>query len=170
MSPLPHDALLSTLAEMSITVVGFSLVFGVLRPQSKDDEIRLFTLRDVAEIGLACSVMCVFPLVAHTYGSSDESVWRLASGLQVFWATVGIALAARRRGAVLVPTLQQSRLTVSLLLSLTLANYALALTNVTMPSSLSGARYVSCMLIVFAQAGFMFLWAAFDMGRRRSDA
>ncbi len=65
--PLPHAELLSTLAEMSIAVVGFSMVVGILRPQSSDDETRLFTLRDVAEIGLISSVMNVFPLVVHTY-------------------------------------------------------------------------------------------------------
>ncbi len=33
---------------MSIAVVGFSMVVGILRPQSSNDKTRLFTLRDVS--------------------------------------------------------------------------------------------------------------------------
>ncbi len=41
--------------------------------------------------------------------------------------------------------------------------------NLTIPSSLSGARYVSCMLLGLTQAGFMFLLSAFDIGRTKVE-
>lgn len=80
MTPLAHEALLSTLAERNIAVVGFSMVAGILRTESLDDEIRLFTLRDVAELGLLIAVMCVFPLVVYAFDTLVASTWRFSSG------------------------------------------------------------------------------------------
>ncbi len=97
MTPLPHEQILSTLAEMSIAVVGFSMVAGVLRPEASDNQSRFFTLRDVGEIGLISAVMSAFPLVVHPYGLSPELNWQVASGLQGFWSVVGIVAALRRR-------------------------------------------------------------------------
>lgn len=83
MTTLPQEAVLSTLAEMGIAVVGFSLVAGILRPRTQTDERRLFTLRGVAGFGLIVATMSVFPLVAHSYSPPMDSSWRL-SGAIVF--------------------------------------------------------------------------------------
>jgi hypothetical protein len=170
MTPLPHEQVLSTLAEMSIAVVGFSMVAGIFRPESSDNEIRLFTLRDVGEIGLICAVMSALPLVVHAYGLSTDSNWRLASSVQGFWSVVAITAALRRRGSSPLLTFRQHWFIASIVVSLVVANFALLLTNVLNPGPLSGARYVSCMLLALTQAGFMFLLAAFDMGSRKPAA
>ena len=151
---------------MGVAVVGFSLVVGILRPKSQDDEERLFTIRDVAEIGLICAVMSMVPAVVHSYGIRVELVWRMSSAIHLVWVAFVIPASARRRGfSALLPTVVQHWLIASLVLGMASLNGALAVTNLVSPSSYSGARYSTCMLLLLAQGGFMFLWAAFDLGR-----
>jgi len=88
---LPQEVVLSTLAEMGIAVVEFSLVAGILGPQSQSDERQMFTLRSVAGFGLIVAIMSVFPLVAHSYGLPTDSTWRISSGIVFVWAIAGLA-------------------------------------------------------------------------------
>ncbi len=168
MPPLPHEAILSVLAEMGIAVVGFSMVAGVLRSQSHDEQARLFTLRDVAEIGLIGAVMSAFPLVVHAYGVSVDSTWRLASGTHGAWSVVAIAASVPRRGPDPLSILRRHWFIMSLVSGLVLSNFVLIGMNLAAPSPASGARFVTCMLLGLTQAGVMFLLAAFDMGIRKS--
>ena len=170
MVPLPNETVLSTLAEMSIAVVGFSMVVGILRPHSDSDERRLFTLRGVAGIGLLAAVMSAFPLVAHSYGLSTDSTWRLSSGIVAAWAIAAIATDFRRLGRGLPVIANQHRFTSGLVSALVSVNLCLLAVNIANPGPASGARYSTVMLLALAQAGFMFIWAAFDMGRGRPDA
>ena len=170
MTPLPHETLLSTLAEMSIAVVGFSMVVGILRARSPDDEDRLFTLRDVAEIGLICTVMSAFPLVIHAYGIPTNAVWRISSAVQGVWAIIGITASLVRRGPGTPALMRQHWFLFGVVFGLVFVNLALAVMNVATPSSFSGARYVSCMLLGLTQAGYMFLLAAFDIGSAKAAA
>ena len=170
MTPLPHEGLLSTLAEMSIAVVGFSMVVGILKARSPYGEDRLFTLRDVAEIGLICTVMSAFPLVVHAYGTPTNSVWRISSAVQGVWAITSVTGSFLRRGPAILALLRQHWFLFGVVFGLAFVNLALVMMNVATPSSLSGARYVSCMLLGLTQAGFMFLLAAFDIGNAKGAA
>ena len=165
MTTFPQEAVLSTLAEMGIAVVGFSLVAGILRPNSPSDERRLFTLRGVAGIGLIVATMSVFPLVAHFYSLSADSLWRLASAIVFVWAIAGIAADYLRLGPGLSAVAKLRPFTSGLVSVLILINLCLLGMNVVSPDSDSGARYTTVMMLALAQAGFMFLATAFDAGR-----
>jgi len=167
---LSHEGILSTLAEMHIAVVGFSLVVGILRPQSQTEERRLFTLRGVAIIGLLGAVMSAFPMVAHSFGLSPESTWRLSSVVVFLWAVAAIGADFWRLGHGLTVIAKRYRLTTALVAILIAANLCLLVFNVATPGPASGARYSAVMLIALAQAGFMFLWAAFDAAREEPAA
>ena len=165
MTPLPNETVLSTLAEMGIAVVGFSLVGSLLRPQSQTDETRLVTLRGVAGLGLIVAIMSAFPLVAHSHGLSEELTWRISSGVFVVWAIAGIVADFARLGRQLPPLAKQYRFTSVLVSALILINLSLLTINVTNPGPGSGARYTTVVLLGLAQSGLMFLSAAFDAGR-----
>ena len=162
MTTLPQEAVLSTLAEMGIAVVGFSLVAGILRPQSQNDERRLFTLRGVAGFGLIVATMSVFPLVAHSYSLPTDSTWRLSSGIVFVWAIAGIAADFVRLGYGLPAIAKRLPFTSGLVSVLILVNVCLLGMNIVSPDSDSGSRYATVMMLALAQAGFMFLAIAFD--------
>jgi hypothetical protein len=151
---------------MSIAVVGFSMVVGILRDRSLDDRMRLFTLRDVADMGLIGAVMSAFPLVVYGFATSAETTWRLSSAVLGAWQFASIANSIRKRGSVSIVA-RQFWFTASRAACLVVVSFALILVNVAAPSSLSGARYVAYMMILLTQAGFMFVFAAFDIGRAK---
>ena len=164
MTTLPQEAVLSTLAEMGIAVVGFSLVAGILRPQTQGDERLLFTLRGVAGFGLIVATMSVFPLVAHSYSLSTASTWRLSSGIVFVWAFAGIAADFVRLGRGLPAIAKHLPFTSGLVSVLILVNFCLLGMNVVSPGADAGSRYTTVMMLALAQAGFMFLAIAFDTG------
>ncbi len=170
MTALPHEGVLSTLAEMSIAVVGFSIVVGILRPRSQSEERRLFTLRGVAAVGLLGAVMSAFPLVAHAYGLPEDATWRLASGIAFVWAVIAIAADFVRLGRGLPIIATASPVTSTIIVVIISVNLGLLVANVVVPGPSSGARYATVMLLALAQAGLMFLWAAFDAGRAEPAA
>ena len=165
MTTLPQEAVLSTFAEMGIAVVGFSLVAGILRPQTQSDERRLFTLRGVAGFGLIVATMSVFPLVAHSYSLPTNSTWRLSSGIVFVWAFAGIAADFVRLGRGLPAIVKHLPFTSGLVFVLMLVSLCLLGMNVVSPGPDAGSRYTTVMMLTLAQAGFMFLAIAFDTGR-----
>jgi len=167
-TPLPQQELLSTFAEMGIAIVGFAVVADIFRPRTPQDTSRLYTLRDVADIGLTCAVMSAFPLVVHGLGVPAESSWRLASAGVLGWAISGIALSSRRRGRGSIANYVRSRwLAAAVVYSLIAISLSLALVNLVFPGPSSGARHVAWALAALTQSGAMFIIAIFDT---RSDS
>jgi len=160
---LAHASTLSTFAEMSIAVVGFSMVAGAIGARSEGERLRLFTFRDVAEVGLICAVMSSVPLVIHAFGTSADSTWRVSSGIEFAWQAVSIGFTAGRRGPALLPFIKRHRVTLTLTTAVAIANFVLLAINVVSPGPYSGARYLACMLLLLLQAGTLFIWAAFGM-------
>ena len=161
---LSHETLLTTLAEISAAVVGFSMVVSVLRPDSGNRAERWFTLRDVAEIGLISAAASIIPLAVHAYGGAANTTWRIASGLfAVLWIS-GMSLAIRRRLPHFKVVLTKGPVSVAVWLLLFVMMGLLG-SNLAHPSSDSGARYVTAVTLGLAVAGLTFLWAAFDADR-----
>ncbi len=82
LNPLPHENLLTAMGEVAAAFVGFSLVVGVLRARSTgsmNEPRRVYSMRDVAEIGLHAVFMSFLPLVIHVFGASADTTWRVAS-------------------------------------------------------------------------------------------
>ena len=76
MTPLPHENLLTAMGEVAAAFVGFLLIVGVLRARSigsMDKACRVYSMRDVADIGLHAVLMSFLPLVIHAFGASSET-------------------------------------------------------------------------------------------------
>lgn len=156
---------------MGIAIVGFAMVADVLRPGSAEGTMRLYTLRDVAEIGLIGTAMSAFPMVVHGYGLSDEWTWRITSGLVIAWSIGGMTTSARRRGpGAVLSAFKQHQIAGSFVYLLIAINMSLALVNLLNPGPSSGVRHATGMLAGLTQAGIMFILAVFDLRDRESAA
>jgi hypothetical protein len=163
-TPLPEQEILSTLSEIGIAIVGFSVVADLLRSRSSTDVVRLYTLRDVAEIGLMCAVLSTFPSVLHGFGVPVDSTWRIAGGVALGWAIAGITGSVRRRGpGTVLPTVKRHWLAATIVYLMIGISLVLSLTNLLSPGPLSGARHVAWALALLAQAGTMFIFSVFHL-------
>lgn len=70
--------LLHTLAEVSIAFVGFSTIVAALRLRN-DAAFRIYSIRDVAIVGLIALSASVLPLLLSLFRLDGASVWRIAS-------------------------------------------------------------------------------------------
>ncbi len=162
-SVLPEQELLSTIAEMGIGIVGFAVVADILRSRSTSDVVRLYNLRDVAEIGLMIAVLSVFPSMLHGLGLSAEASWRTTGGGVLVWTGIGVASSFRRRGpASLVGAARSNRLVSVIVYMLIGLNLALAFSNLVGAGPSSGARHVAWALSALGQAGTMFISSVFS--------
>jgi hypothetical protein len=160
---LAQTAVLHTIAEISATFVGFSLVAGVLGAGPADRH-RFFSIQDVAEIGLTCLAGALLPSALHALDLSADTIWRIASAtLSVAWLT-GSLIGLRRFWPA---RLQASRLLIFSPLASVVGN-VLLLWNLISPALASG-RYVWALLLYLAVAGISFIAAVFH-GRQTPAA
>ena len=90
MEPSDVTDLLHTLAEVSIAFVGFSTIVAALQ-SGGDAAFKVYSIRDVAIVGLVVLGACVLPLVLGTFGVGHETLWRVASlALSVGWITSAV--------------------------------------------------------------------------------
>ena len=164
LNPLPHENLLTALGEVSAAFVGFSLVVGVLRARSTGsmEEARsLYSMRDVAEIGLHAVLMSFLPLVIHAFGASPETTWRVGSASFLAVGVFSAGASLRRRGGWL-EGLRSEPILFVLLLPLQLGAIGLTSVNLVAGGPGSGARYVGAILLALACAGVVFVNATFN--------
>ena len=155
---LANESTLQTIAEISATFVGFSLVGGLLGTESTD-RYRFYSIRDVAEVGLSCLLGALIPSAIHAFGFEPEVSWRLASGLfMVLWiAAAWIGVSRFWRAGV------QRHAPRYLWMGpfSGIAGNLLLLWNVLAPGAASPARYVLGLLLLLCFAGMSFIAAVF---------
>ena len=159
MSPLPHENLLTALGEVAAAFVGFSLVVGILRERSSSPAKEIpgvYSMRDVAEIGLTAVGASFLPLVIHGFGASPETTWRLASGALFVVGVVAVGFSVRRQGFVNLRDFKYALIGI-----LNLGSFGLLLSNVLMVGPTSGARYSAVVLLALTVAGVLFVSTTF---------
>ena len=172
MNPLPHENLLIVLGEVAAAFVGFSLVVGVLRARSAgsaEEGRGLYSMRDVAEIGLISVFTSLLPLVIHAFGANPEATWRIGSASFLAFWVLGASASFRRRGGWLVG-LRTEPIQTAMTLPFQLGAVGLMLVNLLAGGPGSGARYVAAVLLALAVAGVLFVNATFNNARDRPDA
>ena len=167
--PLPYENLLIGLAEVAAAFVGFSLVIEVLRAEATDlprEAQRLYSMRDVAEVGLIAAGAAFLPLVIHSFEAGHGTVWRLGSGILFVVAGASALFSFARHGAAsprgLLGELRASPVRSGLIQSLNLGSFGLLLSNVVAPGATSGARYIAAVLGALAVAGIIFVTETFS--------
>ena len=160
MDTLPHENLLTTLGEVAVAFVGFSIVAGILRAGS----IRRFhAMRDVAEIGLLAVAAAFLPLAIHAYGTSTDVTWRIASATYLALAALGLGNEFWRRQQLDPDEFRGEPIRNAVYVMLTVGGYGLLLFNLFLGGPGSGARYTTAVLLLLAVAGLQFLAAAFSI-------
>ena len=172
MTPLPHENLLTALGEVAAAFVGFSLVV-VLRARSASsakETRRLYSMRDVAEIGLVAVGASFLPLVIHTYGAGPETTWRLASAGVLALLSLGLGSSMWRRRTVTLDGFQTEPIQTAIVLVLNVCGMGLLSINILVGGSTSGARYTTAVLLSLALAGVLFVNATFSNSANRPAA
>jgi hypothetical protein len=171
-NPLPHENLLTALGEVAAAFVGFSLVVGVLRARSTDspEESRsLYSMRDVAEIGLVSVFMSFSPLVIHAFGTSPETAWRVGSASFLVIGVFGAAASLRRRGGWLASFRAEPIQSIAIL-PLQLGAIGLMAVNALVGGPSSGARHTAAVLLALVVAGVLFVNVTFNSADNRPSA
>jgi len=158
LNEFPQQDLFMTIAEVGAAFVGFSMVVGLLRPDSSD-RARFHSLRDVAEVSLIAIAAALLPVLVHSFGWSPERTWRFASlAFSVAW--LGVTFLAIRR---FVRASLRPGAAKVLWFGPTFAVVANALLwwNVLNPDQTAGPRYAVALILLLVFAGLSFIAATF---------
>ncbi len=87
---MQHQELLLTIAEVSATFVGFSGIVGVVRERTGKLEVRYqrHQLFQMISTGLSALAISVTPFLVAAFGFPEPMVWRISSGIYVFFGTL----------------------------------------------------------------------------------
>jgi hypothetical protein len=76
----------STLAEIAVTLVGFSVIFRAFTAQRAADEHSDARVTVIVEIGLAVVALCFLPEILVAWGVAKPVAFKAASGLMaLYW-------------------------------------------------------------------------------------
>jgi hypothetical protein len=147
------DELLSTVAEISVTLAALSGVTGVLGERGgapRGPEATRVLLRDVAILGMVAALLAILPLL---FGGA----WRaLSAAAAVYW---GCAFAYSARQLRLRHHPEVAMTWVGSFV--TLIGLGLLVWNVLLPGDGSPVRYTAALLCQLGVAGMAFIYAVF---------
>jgi hypothetical protein len=152
---LTQDLLL-TLAEVAVTLVGFSALvslFQTTRDGALDDAER-FVIRLLIETGLQAAFFSVLPHTLVAFGLSEATVWRPASGVFALAGTCIITLNWRRARAL---DLGRRPVDLAIIVAGLAVLVVLALNCLGIGFSGTAGPYVLAVLWSLAVAAFFFL-------------
>jgi len=157
---MPSEILV-TVAEVAAAFVGFSMVVGVLRPESPDSDIRFSAIRDVAEIGLITVAGSLAPLAVGLFVISEPTLWRICSlGLSMVWLG-GVSFGLMRYRKLGVSVFRDDPGWSSAAGVFIVTGHLLLWWNVVSPTGPAAGRYVIALLALLTVAGVLFVSATF---------
>jgi hypothetical protein len=159
--PLPHYDLLMTLAEVAATFVGFSMIAGVIRPDSDEEKRRFFRFRHVAASSLACVVVAFMPILIHAFGWSIEQSFLYASIFCLFPAVISPILDWREVGV--LSSFKAEPLRTITTIAFNIIMVSLLLINAIAPGPFSAIRYVVFLTMLLMISGLIFIGATFTL-------
>ena len=165
---IEHTELISLVAEVAATFIGFSLAIGLLQPDQPSAPRRLQSMRSVAELAIIAAGGALLALALDAFHLSSEMVWRYASTtIFVLWLTLHMLAVGRfKRAGTLV---KESRF-LQIAAIIAFAGMGPLLWNAVFSSEYSGARFTAALILALADAAFLFLLAAFEDGDNHTAA
>ncbi len=161
---IDHEAFLLTVSEIAATVVGFSIVVGVLAPGSQGADVRRVAMHDVALIGFMVLAGALLPYLLATAGVSPPTIWRVGSAALLALYGWGALTSLKRfresSGSALAMPLLGPRLVVLNSVIVATAS-ALLLWNCVFPSQASSARYLAALGAMLVIVAYLFLKGVF---------
>ncbi len=156
---LAHTDVLTLIAEVSATFVGFSLAIGLLQANQPGAKLRKQAMHSVAELAMISCAGALVVLVVQTFGLSAETTWRVGSGCTaLFWgATFSWALVryARAGHSIL------SDRSLAYAAAITVVGIGLFIMNVVVPTEKIGAIHIAGLFLALVDAGYLFLLSTF---------
>ncbi len=159
---IDHEAFLLTVSEIAAAVVGFSIIAGVIAPDSEGADARRVAMHDVAVIGFTVLAGALLPYLLAAAGVSPPTVWRVASiALLALFGWAALTSLKRFReasGSALAVPLLGPRLVV-LNAVIVATTIGLLLWNCVSPSQASSARYLAALGTMLVAVAYLFLKA-----------
>jgi len=159
--------LLHTLAEVSIAFVGFSTVVAALGARG-EGSFKLYSIRDVAIVGLIALGAAVLPLLLRSFGIHQDLIWRISSIvfsagwlLSAYW---GIRTYRRNVDVSAIPRYLNVGPVVGVV-----ANPMLW-SNAVFPNPYSGSLYVGSLILLLVFVSVSFIASIFHDFLGQSDA
>ena len=168
MEPSYVTDLLHTLTEVSIGFVGFSTIVAALSIRDSCS-FKLYSIRDVAIVGLISLGAAVLPLVLKTFSLDQNLIWRVSSlVLSTAWvlsAIWGIRTYRRNVDVSAIPGYLNVGPVVGVI-----ANPILWW-NVAVPSPYAGPLYVAALILLLVFVSVSFVAASFHdyLGQSSTD-
>ena len=159
---IDHEAFLLTVSEIAATVVGFSIVVGVIAPGSPGADVRRVAMHDVALIGFMVLAGALLPYLLGSAGVSPPTIWRVGSAALLALYGWGALTSLKRfresSGSALAVPLLGPRLVV-LNAVVVATTIGLLLWNCVSPSQASSARYLAALGTMLVAVAYLFLRA-----------
>jgi hypothetical protein len=156
------SSLLGLIAEVSVAFIGLSMVVGVLRPDETHGEVRIQSMRAVADTALIAGGGALLALTLGALDLALEMVWRFASLIvAVAWVSAFARAARRFRGAgtpLVVDSLEAVAMS-----SVVATAIGLLLWNVTVPTGPAGGRYAAALTLALVISAKRFVYANFGI-------
>ena len=155
---MQHQELLLTIAEVSATFVGFSGVVGVFGERTAKLEVRYqrHLLFQMITTGLSALAMSVSPFLVAAFGFPESLVWRMSSGIYVFFGTILTILGTYQSCPFLRAGLDSVRTTRVIALVTTVVVGISILNGLGAFSSRSSAIYLVALFWTLGLSGFFF--------------
>ena len=165
---IEHADLVTLVAEISATFVGFSLVVGLLQPNEPTAARRRESMRSVAELGLIAVGGAMLALALDSFGMASDTVWRIASLLvAILWIAFHL-VASRRFKAAGSQIMKTGILWIPA--SLAFVGMGILLWNTILPDAHSGPRFIASLILALTVSAFLFLLETFRDGGDTNDA
>jgi hypothetical protein len=159
METLPYSDLLTTLAEVAATFVGFSMIASVIRPESDAEKKRFFRFRHVAEASVGSVFSALLPSLIFGFGVNSKDTFFYASAFCLVGSSIALIASWREVGVVSSLKSEPLRTVMTLLLNTFIV--VLLFVNVISPGPHSAARYVAAVISTLIAAGLIFIGATF---------
>ena len=165
---MPPSDVLTVLAEVSATFVGFSLAIGLLQTNRPGAKLRKQAMHSVAELAMVACGGALVVLVVQTFGLPAELTWRIGSVFAAlfwgatFWWAVG------RYGASGYSAFTER--SVGFAAGLSVLGIGLFVLNVVMPTDAIAAIHISGLFVALADAGYLFLLSTFLIDAREQES
>jgi hypothetical protein len=156
---LAHTDVLTLIAEVSATFVGFSLAIGLLQANQPGAKLRKQAMHSVAELAMISCAGALVVLVVQTFGLSAETTWRVGSGCAaLFWGAT-FSWAIVRYAEAGHSLLKDRRVTYPAAMSV--VGIGLFVMNVAVPTETIGAIHIAGLFLALVTAGYLFLLSTF---------
>lgn len=157
---IEHTELISLVAEVAATFIGFSLAIGLLQPDQPSAARRIQSMHSVAELAMIAAGGALLALALDAFQLSSELVWRGASTI-IFVLWLALHMLAVRRFKRVGTLIAETRF-LQIAATIAFVGMGLLLWNAVNPGEHSGAIFTAALILALADSAFLFILSTFS--------